>query len=88
MSLLDTLANYGSLCLLLSLQILVTKAFPASRGHCPHHVVHTDSPKDLVQRDGTKFREVASKMLMFLWQLCLSPTRLLSGSPHASSHAL
>lgn len=37
MILLDTLANYGSLFLLLSLLILLTRAFLASRGHCPHH---------------------------------------------------
>lgn len=75
MSLLDTLANYGSLFLLLSLQILLIKSFPASRGHCPHHVVHADShscPKNLVQSEGTKTREMAFKMLMLLWQLHLS----------------
>lgn len=36
--LLDTLANYGSLCLLLSLLILLIRAFLAGwGGHCSHH---------------------------------------------------
>lgn len=36
--LLDTLANYGSLCLLLPLLILLIRAFLAGRGgHCSHH---------------------------------------------------
>lgn len=37
MILFDILANYGSLRLLLSLLILLIRAFWASRGHCPHH---------------------------------------------------
>lgn len=95
--LLDTLANYGSLCLLLSLLILLIRAFLAGwRGYCSHHArccLHARIvvlvPEVLSRQNGR--REVTSKMLMFWWQLylCLQLRSLsLSWIPHASNYTV